>query len=447
MNLFTLYFYFCEAQTNYAMNQLKEYPLSNYIVKTINGWLQNVGLDSSNINLIRTLILFITTILVIMLIWWITRKVLIQILHLAVNKSKTKWDDFLVDHRFFAAFSNLVPLVFMDHFVYTVFYSYPGLVTFFAKATDITIVFVILISINRFLSAASDVLSEKTSLRDKPIHSYFQLTKILVSGFMIILALSILTEKSPIYFLTSLGAATAILLLVFRDTILGFVGSIQLAANDMVRIGDWITMEKYGADGDVVEINLATVKVQNFDKTITTIPTYSFISDSFKNWRGMELSEGRRIKRAINIEINSICFADSEMLERIGKIDLLSDFVERKEEELAIFNNQNRKNHDVLVNGRRQTNIGLYRRYINNYLVENNRLNQDMTLMVRQLSPTEFGVPIEIYCFSKSKEWEVYESVMADIFDHLFAATSYFNLTVFERPSGHSFLQINQNKT
>ncbi|MDX1349071.1 MAG: mechanosensitive ion channel [Putridiphycobacter sp.] len=426
------------------MKQLKQYPLSNFIVKSLNSWLKDIGIASDNINWIRTLILFVLIVAFIAVVWWLTRKILIQILHIFVNKSKTKWDDYLVKRRFFAAFSNMVPLLFMDHFVYTVFYSYPGLDNFFAKATDVTMVMVVLLSLNRFLSAASDVLSEKTALRDKPIHSYFQLTKILVTGFMIILALSILTEKSPIYFLTSLGAATAILLLVFKDTILGFVGSIQLAANDMVRIGDWITMEKYGADGDVVEINLATVKVQNFDKTITTIPTYSFISDSFKNWRGMEMSDGRRIKRAINIEINSIRFADEALLEKIGKIDLLSSFVRQKEDELAIYNSENRRHHDVLLNGRRQTNIGLYRRYINNYLLENNRLNHEMTLMVRQLPPTEYGVPVEIYCFSKSKEWETYEGIVADIFDHLFAATAYFDLTVYERPSSRSVLGVNQ---
>jgi len=426
------------------MEQIKQYPLSNYIVKVLNTWLSDLGLATGNINLVRTLILLVFAALAIALIWWVTRKILIQILHLVVIKSKTKWDDFLIERRFFAAFSNLVPLLFMDHFIYTVFYSYPALVNFFAKATDIAIIFVILVSINRFLSAAADVLGEKPALKDKPIQSYFQLTKILIAGFMIILALSILTNKSPIYFLTSLGAATAILLLVFKDTILGFVGSIQLAANDMVRIGDWVTMERYGADGDVVEINLATVKVQNFDKTITTIPTYSFISDSFKNWRGMEMSDGRRIKRAINIEINSIRFAGPELLDRTGKIDLISQFVQQKEDELEIYNSENRQHSELLLNGRRQTNIGLYRRYINNYLVKNNKINQNMTLMVRQLSPTEYGVPIEIYCFSKSKEWEEYESVIADIFDHLFAATSFFDLTVYERPSSRSIKGISE---
>ena len=415
-------------------------PLAKLIINQANDWLEQMGIYGNTQDVLRTIGLLIIVVLFIFLLWWITRKALINILHVAVNKSKTKWDDYLLKRRFFAVISNLVPLIFMDSFLYTIFSAYPRVNSFLTKTTDIVIIFVILVAILRFLSAANDVLSERENLKDKPIQSYFQLTKILVSGFMIILGLSIATGQSPIYFLTSLGAATAILLLVFKDTILGFVGSIQLAANDMVRLGDWVTMEKYGADGDVVEITLATVKVQNFDKTITTIPTYSFISDSFKNWRGMEMSDGRRIKRALNIEINSIKFCDDVLLKKIKKIDFLTDYIDQKEEEIKSYNVQNKINEDYLLNGRNQTNIGLYRQYIEYYLKANNNINHEMTLMVRQLPPTEFGVPIEVYCFSKSKDWIVYENVLADIFDHLFAATQYFELVVFERPSGTDLL-------
>lgn len=199
-------------------------------------------------------------------------------------------------------------------------------------------------------------------------------------------------------------------------------------------------MEKYGADGDVIEINLAAVKVQNFDKTISTIPTYSFISDSFKNWRGMELSDGRRIKRSMNIEINSVEFCTPELLDKLKKIDFLSEYIDEKEVEINLFNKENNASKDFLLNGRNQTNIGLFRYYIEEYLRSNPNVNSDMTLMVRQLKPTEFGVPIEIYCFSASKDWVIYENIVADIFDHLFAATSYFGLTVFERPSGKDLI-------
>lgn len=419
-----------------------KHPLSERLVTWLNKLLLKSGIDFEMLNIIRTIILLIIVVAFILLLWWITRKALINILHVAVNKSKTKWDDHLLENRFFAVISNLVPLVFMDGFIYTVFYSYPKLTNFLVKGTDLVILMVILVAILRFLSAASHVISERDKFKDKPIQSYFQLAKILVSGFMIILGLSLLTGQSPIYFLTSLGAATAIILLVFKDTILGFVGSIQLAANDMVRLGDWITMEKYGADGDVVEINLATVKVQNFDKTITTIPTYSFISDSFKNWRGMEMSDGRRIKRALKIEINSIKFCDEKLLNKIKSIGLVKDYLDNKESEIQKFNQDQKVTDEFLINGRNQTNIGLYRAYIEAYLKGNEHINQDMTLMVRQLNPSEYGVPIEIYCFTKTKEWVNYELVLADIFDHIFAATSYFELTVFERPSGTDLLKI-----
>ena len=232
--------------------------------------------------------------------------------------------------------------------------------------------------------------------------------------------LSVLTKQSPVYFLTSLGAMTAILLLVFKDTILGFVGSIQLSANDMVRIGDWVTMEKFGADGDVIEINLTTVKVQNFDKTITTIPTYSFISDSFKNWRGMEESDGRRIKRSLAVQVDSVKFADKALIDKLSKVKLLSDFVLQRQEEIKKYNEENGLDENQL-NARKQTNLGLFRRYLEYYLQNHEGVNTQMTLMVRQLSPTELGVPIELYCFTKTKEWIKYEVVIADIFDHIFA--------------------------
>jgi len=404
--------------------------------------LQKINLTGDFLVIIRTLIILIGAVFFCILLWWATRKILITIIHKLADKSKTMWDDYLVGNKFFAAIANLVPLLFIDSFVKTVFVDYPKIGDFFIKASDVAIVFVVLIGILRFLKTFQQILSEKEKLKDKPIQSYFQLIKIIIIGFMIILGLSIATGQSPIYFLTSLGAMTAIILLIFKDTILGFVGSIQLAANDMVRIGDWITMEKFGADGDVVEITLATVKVQNFDKTITTIPTYSFISDSFKNWRGMELSGGRRIKRAINIEINSIQFLTPALLEKLSKIDFLKEHIATKEDDIVKFNQENRISKDYLLNGRNQTNIGLYRYYIQEYLKQHPHINSNMTLMVRQLAPTPMGVPIEVYCFTKTKEWDVYEGVLADVFDHIFAATSFFDLAVFERPSGKDLQSI-----
>jgi len=420
-------------------------PLSQYVIDKTNYLLSSIGINGDYINITRTFALFCIVAIFSAILWWASRKLMILVVHKLASKSKTKWDVYLVEKRFFAVIANLIPLFFMDKFIKMVFVNYQGIANFILKMVDVVIVFVLLIAILRFLSTFEKILSERESLKDKPLQSYFQLGKILMSGFMIILGLSIATGQSPIYFLTSLGAATAILLLVFKDTILGFVGSIQLAANDMIRIGDWITMEKYGADGDVIEITLNTVKVQNFDKTITTIPTYSFISDSFKNWRGMEKSDGRRIKRALNIELNSIKFCSTEMLNKLQKIDFLNQHIQSKEDEIVKYNTEHKIETEFLLNGRHQTNIGLYRAYITQYLKNNLNINQNMTLMVRQLSPTPLGVPIEIYCFSTEKDWAIYENIVADIFDHLYAATSYFDLTLFEHPSGQTLTAALKN--
>ena len=247
--------------------------------------------------------------------------------------------------------------------------------------------------------------------------------------------MAIITDTDIWKFLTGLGAVSAVLLLIFRDTILGFVASIQVSINDMVRIGDWITFEKYGADGDVTEINLATVKVQNFDKTITTIPTYALISDSFKNWRGMQASGGRRIKRAVIITQNSIKFLIPDDVESLKKIELIRTYLTDRQAKILKSNEQNRVDKSIIINGRNLTNLGVFRKYIENYLEAHSAINDEMTLMTRQLAPTPQGIPLEIYAFSSDKRWQNYEYIMADIFDHLLAAVPYFQLEVFELPT------------
>jgi miniconductance mechanosensitive channel len=398
---------------------------------------------SGNSMYLLTTLLFLSTLFLSLILWWITRSILLSIIHSFASKTKTHWDDLLITNKFFSAIANVIPLSFMHIFLAITFYALPEFEIFFLKLVDLILLLVILVSIKRLLSTARDVILEKERFKDKPIHSYFQVVKIIITGIFIILMLSLATDKSPVYFLTSLGAMTAILLLVFKDTILGFVGSIQLSANDMIRIGDWVTMEKYGADGDVIEISLATVKVQNFDKTITTIPTYSFISDSFKNWRGMEDSDGRRIKRAIQIKMERIRFATPEMITELKKINILCQFIEERESQIQEYNKENQfEQQDSPLNGRKQTNVGLYRRYIEYYLRNNPHINQDMTLMVRQLAPNSEGLPIEIYCFTKTKKWVEYEMVMGDIFDHLLSAVRYFDLEVFEKPTGSDIKSI-----
>ena len=411
----------------------------------INWWnelLMGWGLYDNVLIYSRTFILLLLAFVLSAIVWMISRLILTQIIHSLAYRSKTKWDDYLVKNRFFSALAHLVPLLFMEPMIQTVFYDFTNVSEFFIRLIDLAIIFVALISIMRFLNTGRDVLIEKPALADKPIESYFQLGKIVATCVLIILMISVAFRIQPLVIVTSMGALTAIIILVFKDTILGFVGSIQLAANDMIRIGDWVTMEKYGADGDVVEINLATVKIQNFDKTITTIPTYSFISDSFKNWRGMLDSDGRRVMRAIHIKIQSVQFCTPEMLDQLGEIALIRDYVESKEKEITEYNAKNDVNKSVLLNGRNQTNLGIFRYYVEQYLINNQEINKEMTMLVRQLAPTEKGVPIQIYAFTNTQEWAHYEAVMADIFDHLLAAVSYFKLEVFESPAGSDMRKL-----
>jgi len=379
------------------------------------------------------------------LTWYVTRMILLTIIKTITTRSKTKFDDLLVEKKFFKSLAHIFPLLFLDVFFEITFVSFPKILEFSLRLNDFLIVLVILTSVRRLFNAVRVVLEDKPYFSDKPIGAYIQTVKLIITIIFIIIMLSVLTGQSPLFFLTSLGAMTAILLLVFKDTILGFVGSIQISANDMLRIGDWVTMEKYGADGDVIEINLTTVKIQNFDKTITTIPTYSFISDSFKNWRGMSDSGGRRIKRSLNIKIESIKFADDALIEKLSKVKLLSDFVIEQQKEVEKYNKEHGLVDEYQINARRPTNVGLFRNYVQYYLKNNGELNQEMSLMVRQLQPSSKGLPIELYCFSKTKVWAEYEVVMADIFDHLFAVVTRFDLQIHEEITGSDLRAIVKN--
>ncbi len=375
-------------------------------------------------------------------VWIVSRWVAKVLMKSISGKTKTDFDDQLMKYNFFKWIANIIPALIIEFQERTVFANVLDDHSFFYKLTDALIILLIAKAIASFIKASRDFLSNKPGLQDKPIHSYAQLAKIFVYFFSGILVFSVLSEKSPIYFLSAMGAMTAVLLLIFKDTILGFVASIQLSANDMVRINDWISMPKYGADGDVVEINLTTIKVKNFDNTITTIPTYSFISDSFKNWRGMEESDGRRIKRALNIKIDSIRFCTEQMLDNFSKIQLIQNYIEIKRKEIAEYNQEQNIDQSKVINGRSLTNIGVFRIYLENYLKTNPNINTNLTCMVRQLEPTDKGLPIQIYAFSKEKNWTKFEGVVADIFDHITAATQEFDLEIFQDPAGADFTAI-----
>lgn len=378
------------------------------------------------------------------IVWHISRFILIRVSYMFFDRTKTKWDDFLIQNKFFRALANLIPLMFIEHFLEIVFYNYANTLAFFVKSVEILIILSVILIVNRFLSALKDILMERERYKDKPIQSYIQIIKIVVTIVLVVIVISRLTGVEPGTFLASLGAASAILLLIFKDTILGFVGSLQLGANDMVRIGDWVTMEKFGADGTVEEISLATVKVRNFDRTITTIPTYSMVADAFKNWRGMTESDGRRIKRAIKINIDTVRFVDDELLTKLKAINVLHDFISQRQQEIDRYNVENGFVGENAINGRRQTNLGIFRKYIEHYLQNKVEINKEMALMVRHQEPTESGIPIEIYCFTKTKVWIEYEAIQSDIFDHILSMVHYFDLRIFEQPSGNDFRSLSK---
>lgn len=370
---------------------------------------------------------------------YIAKRLITTIFTRLAKRTETIWDDVMLSNGVFDKLAYLLPAILMDMSAGLILEDFPKMLHRVNLFINAYLICVFMALCNTLLNSLKEVLLRNEAMRDKPINSYIQVTRIIVYFIGGILLISEILGKNPLYFLGAMGAASAVLLLIFKDTILGFVASIQLSANDMVRLGDWVTMDKYGADGDVIEINLATIKVQNFDLTITTIPTYAFISDSFKNWRGMQESEGRRVKRAVKINKNSVKFCTPEMIERFKKIDLIRPYLERKTEELKAYNELHTDHPELQINGLSLTNIGVFRKYLELYLKSNPKLNVNMDTMVRHLPPTETGLPIEIYAFSKEKRWENYEDVVADIFDHVLAAVVFFDLTVFQNPSGADF--------
>lgn len=363
------------------------------------------------------------------------RYILITVMSIAAKKTKTKFDDLLVASKSAMYISHLIPLLFIYISVPIILNAYNYWESIFGKLVGIYIILLVLLIIRTVFNALKDHLKGITKFSDKPIDSYIQVIMIVLWMFGVASIFSEIFDIKIEKLLTTLGAISAIILLIFRDTILGFVASIQVSVNDMLRIGDWITMDKYGADGDVIEINLATVKVRNFDNTTTTIPTYSLISDSFKNWRGMQKSDGRRIKRHVLIKSSSVRFIKNEELDRFMKIQLLKNYIEKKKIEIETSNKENNIDLDLSINGRNLTNLGLFRKYTTKYLENHAGLNKSMTLLCRQLQPTAQGIPLEIYVFSSDKKWENYEYIMSDIFDHVISSVSYFDLELFELPS------------
>ena len=366
---------------------------------------------------------------------WITRRVLLRAVASVAKRTSTDWDDILIGRGVFSQLAWIAPGLVVYYFAFLFEGDSEMLVQ---RLVLVYTVIILIAAFSRFLNAVNDIyVRTSKKARELPIKGYLQVVQLVVVLIGIIVIFSTLLDQSPWGILSGLGAATALLILVFRDTILSFVASIQLATNDMVRIGDWISMPQYGADGDVIDVALHTVKVQNFDKTISTIPTHKLMDDSFRNWRGMEESGGRRIARAVNVDMTSVRFLEDEDIEQLSKVALLRDYLPGKLEEVKSWN----RDHDVdpssPVNGRRLTNLGTFRAYMIAYLRSHSMLNQDMTLLVRHLPPSSEGLPLQIYAFSKDQVWANYESIQADLFDHLLAVLPVFGLRVFQRPTGH----------
>ncbi|UYW02133.1 mechanosensitive ion channel family protein [Flavobacterium agricola] len=386
--------------------------------------------------------LFINSILVLIIAYLLRilcRTGLLYITEYVSDKTAFQFDDFLVKNRFFRNTARIAPLYFLYKIAPYLLYNHETLQVIYLKILNITTIFVVIFILTSLLKAFKDQLKEIDRYKDKPIDSYIQVVAIIIWLFGFFSIILTLFDVDMRAILASFGAVSAIVILIFKDTILGFVASLQVSANDLVRIGDWITLEKYGADGFVNEINLATVKVRNFDNTITTIPTYSLISDSFVNWRGMFDSGGRRIKRHIFIKENSIRFVKDEELDYYKKISLITNYIEHRQRDILKFNQRNNVDKSLLINGRNLTNFGLFRKYITEYLEKQQVLNHDLMLIVRHLQPTEKGIPLEIYAFSKDKVWKNYEHIVGDIFDHILASVKYFDLEIFELPSSSDF--------
>ncbi|MBD0776441.1 mechanosensitive ion channel [Maribacter sp. ANRC-HE7] len=397
------------------------------------------GFSDSWAETINMLILLLIVLIVLFVFDYFLRKVIVGIFNRLSLLSKSKFDDLLVKNKVPRNIAHIIPVVVAYKAIPEIFRDFPNAEIFFSKTIEVFGIVLFLWVVRSLLNTFKDFLKSLASLRDKPIDSYIQVFMIFAWSIGLFYAFSIISGIELWKFLTALGTASAVIILVFKDTILGFVASIQVSINDMVRIGDWITFEKYGADGDVIEITLATVKVQNFDKTITTIPTYALISDSFKNWRGMDDSGGRRIKRALIIKQESIKFLTKESVEALKKIELIRNYLETRGKAINTFNSENEIDKSLLINGKNLTNVGVFRKYIDTYINAHSGINKDMTIMVRHLEPTPQGLPIEVYAFSSDKRWANYEYIMADIFDHLLAAIPYFELEGFELPSSANF--------
>ena len=385
------------------------------------------GLSTGIAETIATLSLILVSIGLYFLVKYILKKTLYAI----VQRSTNKYDDLLIKNKVIGRVCLLVPALLISSLLPSVLPDYPDTAAALLKVVKIAEIFIVTMIFSSIVSTLEDIYNTQEMSKLKPITSLVQVIKIVLYVIAVLVSIAYLLDTKISTILISLGTISAVLMLVFQDFIKGFVGSIQLSANDMLRIGDWIAMGP--ADGNVLEINLTTVKVQNWDNTITTIPTYQMVSSPFTNWRGMSESGGRRIARTINIDVNTVRYCTPEMLEKYKHYGLVKEYLIEREKDIAEYNKANNIDTSEIMNGRQQTNLGVFRAYIKAYLNNNPKLNHNLTMMVRQMQPTEFGVPLQIYAFSSDKQWVNYEEIQSDIFDHIISAAAMFDLKIYQK--------------
>ncbi len=402
---------------------------------TISQLLADMGATNSPNDASYSIILLGISLLLAFTSYFLVKRIVVKGVHLITQRSKVTWDDTFVHHKVFAKLALLTPILVLIILLPLFAAPYPLLTELFGRLLNATLAILLLRAANAVLNAVNEMADGNSLSQRLPITSFTQLVKLFLFFVTLIITIAILSDESPIYLLSGLGVATGFIMLIFKDTILGFVAGIQLATNRMVSKGDWIQMDKYGADGAVEEVTLTTVKVRNWDKTITMIPAYALVSDAFKNWRGMSESGGRRIKRSVYIDAQTIHFLTSDEQTRLARINCLKDYLAEKHTEIDAYNTKI-NNADMPVNSRNLTNIGTFRAYLLHYLRSHEKVRKDMTLLVRQLAPTTTGVPIELYIFTDETRWAYYEDIQADIFDHIFAILPEFGLGLFQLPSG-----------
>ncbi len=404
---------------------------------TFSDWFLHWGLPQAGAQILGILSAFLFLIFLSILANYLAKAVIRSAIHPLIQKNRIKWDDLLIKNHVIVRCSHIIPAAVIHFYAPSVFADFPEIVKNLNVVINIYLIVIILFVIDGALNFFRSIWERGTIGKRYPAKSFTQAAKLVINMIGVIFILSAILGKSPLFFFSGLGAITAILLLIFKDAILGLVAGFQLSINQMVMVGDWIEMPDRGADGDVIDVSLTTVKIQNWDKTVTTIPTYALITDSFKNWRGMSESGGRRIKRCIKIDLRTVHFADEELLGRFKSIKVLKPYLEKKLAEIQQYNQGVSNRLDELINGRRLTNIGTFRAYCVAYLRNHPKIHQSgMTLLVRQLPPTENGLPIELYCFANDTDWVNYEDIQGDIFDHLMSILPEFKLSAYQSPSG-----------